>query len=35
MGWIAKMKEVLRATWANNNGGAGERQRIYQSLIAY
>lgn len=24
MGWVAKMKEIMRATWANNNGGAGE-----------
>lgn len=22
MSWVAKMKETLRATWANNNGGA-------------
>jgi len=22
MGWVAKMKEIMRATWANNNGGA-------------
>ena len=23
MSWTAKMKEIMRATWANNNGGAG------------